>query len=115
MVERQNSRSPNRANNAAARSYAGRSGGAALSNQLNNGEPDPVFSKSFVHSTGGLTVTEDIFPSLIQTQVQKYQEFMGGADVFVPEVILERPRSRLNALETLRDEIVGLNDDIQRK
>ena len=57
-------------------------------------------------------MTEEIFPSLISTQVQKYQEFMGGADVFVPEVILERPRTRLNALEVLRDEVIGLNDEI---
>lgn len=40
---------------------------------------------------------------------------MGGADVFVPEVILERPRTRLNALEVLRDEVIGLNDEIKRK
>ena len=31
---------------------------------------------------------------------------MGGADVFVPDVILERPRKRLAEAEQLREEIL---------
>ena len=68
MVERRNSRSPNtRGKDVAARSYAGRHGGAALSQQFSEENPNPQMSKSFVHSSGGLTVSEDIFPGLIQT------------------------------------------------
>ena len=65
--------------------------------------------------TGGVEATEQIFPSLLDTQMKKYQEFMGGADMFVPTVILERPRKRLTEVEALRDEILGLNSEIKQK
>ena len=63
-----NNRSPARGSNPAARSYAGRQGGA-LAKELTGSEADPQFSKSFVNqSTGGVSsATEEIFPSLIQT------------------------------------------------
>ena len=38
---------------------------------------------------------------------------MGGADIFVPEVILERPRKRLTDVEQLREEILHLNTEIK--
>lgn len=44
-------------------------------------------------------ITGDIFPNLLNSQVGKYEEFMGDADVLVPETILERPRRRLKAIE----------------
>ena len=47
--------------------------------------------------------------------MKKYQEFMGGADIFVPEVILERPRRRLNDLEALRETLIELNKEIREK
>ena len=65
--------------------------------------------------TGGVKVSEEIFPDLISTQIHKYQEFMGGADQFVPEVILERPRNRLGEVEQLRAEILELNAEIKEK
>lgn len=65
--------------------------------------------------TGGIQATEEIFPSLLDTQIKKYQEFMGGADIFVPEVILERPRKRLTDVEQLREEILHLNTEIKEK
>lgn len=40
---------------------------------------------------------------------------MGGADVFVPETILERPRKRLTDVELLREEILHLNTEIKEK
>lgn len=40
---------------------------------------------------------------------------MGGADVFVPDVILDRPRKRLAEGEQLREEILDLNNDIKTK
>ena len=44
-------------------------------------------------------ITGEIFPNLLNTQVGKYEEFMGDADVLVPETILERPRRRLKSIE----------------
>ena len=52
---------------------------------------------------------------MLDTQIKKYQEFMGGADIFVPEVILERPRKRLTDVEQLREEILHLNTEIKEK
>ena len=40
-------------------------------------------------------ISGSIFPTLLNTQVGKYEEFMGDADVLVPETIMERPRKRL--------------------
>ena len=52
------------------------------------------------------SVNEAIFPDLVNTQVDKYQEFIGGADVLVPEKVVERPRRRLKAMEQLRKELL---------
>lgn len=54
----------------------------------------------------GLEATEEIFPSLLELQKRKYTEFVTGADVYVPEVILDRPNRRLIAIEGLRDELL---------
>ena len=51
-------------------------------------------------------ITGEIFPNLLNTQVGKYEEFMGDADVLVPETILERPRRRLKSIEKLREELM---------
>ena len=60
-------------------------------------------------------ISGDIFPGLLNAQVGKYEEFMGDADVLVPETILDRPRKRLRALENLREELVDSTQEIQRK
>ena len=60
-------------------------------------------------------ITGDIFPSLLNTQVGKYEEFMGDADVLVPETILERPRRRLKSIEQLREQIIHASEDVQQK
>ena len=87
-------------------------GGQDVAEQLANRN----FAKSMIGMpTGGLQYTEEIFPSLLDNQISKYQEFMGGADVFVPEVILDRPRKRLAEVETLREEILHLNEEIRQK
>ncbi len=57
-------------------------------------------------------ISGDIFPGLLNAQVGKYEEFMGDADVLVPETILDRPRRRLRALEKLREELVASTEDI---
>ena len=45
----------------------------------------------------------------------KYEEFMGDADVLVPETILERPRRRLKSIEKLREELMTATEDVQAK
>ena len=60
-------------------------------------------------------ITGDIFPNLLNDQVGKYEEFMGDADVLVPETILDRPRRRLKGLEKLREEIMGVAEIVQSK
>ena len=60
-------------------------------------------------------ITGDIFPHLLNTQVGKYEEFMGDADVLVPETILERPRRRLKSIEKLREELMTATEDVQAK
>ena len=60
-------------------------------------------------------ITGDIFPHLLNTQVGKYEEFMGDADVLVPETILERPRRRLKSIEKLREELMTATEDVQSK
>ena len=61
-----------------------------------SGNVQPQFAASMINQpTGEIQVSEALFPDLIKTQYNKYQDFMGGADQFVPEVILERPRKRL--------------------
>ena len=55
---------------------------------------NPKFAKSHVGSLNS-GLSEEIFPDLLQTQISKYNEFMGNADTYVPETILERPRKRL--------------------
>ena len=88
-----------------------RGGGESVAEILNN--PQIAKSKSMIgQPTGGVQASEEIFPSLLDTQIKKYQEFMGGADIFVPEVILERPRKRLTDVEQLREEILHLNTEI---
>lgn len=57
-------------------------------------------------------ISSNIFPSLLNTQVGKYEEFMGDADVLVPETIMERPRRRLKAIEALREELMTETEDI---
>ena len=45
----------------------------------------------------------------------KYEEFMGDADVLVPETILERPKKRIKSMEKLREELVVEAQDVQAK
>ena len=45
----------------------------------------------------------------------KYEEFMGDADVLVPETILDRPRRRLKGLEKLREDIMAVAEEVQIK
>ena len=45
----------------------------------------------------------------------KYEEFMGDADVLVPETILERPRRRLKAIEKLREELMTATEDVKNR
>ena len=45
----------------------------------------------------------------------KYEEFMGDADVLVPETIMERPRRRLKAIEALREELMAETDGVQAR
>ena len=42
----------------------------------------------------------------------KYEEFMGDADVLVPETILERPRRRLQSIEKLREDLMSMTEDV---
>ena len=44
-------------------------------------------------------ISDAIFPDLLNEQVSKYGQFMGGADVLVPEKVLERPKRRLKAMQ----------------
>ena len=60
-------------------------------------------------------ISGDIFPGLLNAQVGKYEEFMGDADVLVPETILDRPRRRLRSMEKLREELVSATEDIQQR
>ena len=60
-------------------------------------------------------ITGDIFPNLLNDQVGKYEEFMGDADVLVPETILDRPRRRLKGLEKLREDIMAVAEEVQIK
>ena len=60
-------------------------------------------------------ITGEIFPNLLNTQVGKYEEFMGDADVLVPETILERPRRRLQAIERLREDLMSQTEDVQNR
>jgi len=60
-------------------------------------------------------ITGDIFPNLLNTQVGKYEEFMGDADVLVPETILERPRRRLKSIEALREELMVATEDVESR
>lgn len=60
-------------------------------------------------------ITGDIFPNLLNTQVGKYEEFMGDADVLVPETILERPRRRLKSIERLREDLMSLTEDVHTR
>lgn len=60
-------------------------------------------------------ITGEIFPNLLNTQVGKYEEFMGDADVLVPETILERPRRRLKSIEKLREDIMTATEEVQQK
>ena len=48
------------------------------------------------------SISEAIFPELLNEQVSKYEEFMRGADSLVPDKILERPQRRLKAMEDFR-------------
>jgi len=59
--------------------------------------------------------SEEIFPNLLELQKRKYSEFVHGADAYVPEVILERPRRRLHGIEEVRDDIAKLNTEIVAK
>ena len=59
--------------------------------------------------------SEEIFPTLLEIQKRKYAEFVHGADNYVPEVILERPKRRLEAIEHIQDEISTLNQEIVDK
>ena len=61
------------------------------------------------------TVSEAIFPELLNEQVSKYEDFMSNADAFVPEKILERPQRRLKAIEALREEIVTASEEVNEK
>ena len=42
----------------------------------------------------------------------KYEEFMGDADVLVPETIFERPRRRLQSIEKLREDLMSMTEDV---
>ena len=44
-------------------------------------------------------ISGNIFPTLLNDQVDKYQDFMTDADVLVPETIINRPQRRLRAFE----------------
>ena len=59
--------------------------------------------------------SEEIFPTLLEIQKRKYAEFVHGADNYVPEVILERPKRRLEAIEHIQDEISTLNQELVEK
>ena len=61
------------------------------------------------------SINEAIFPDLVNTQVDKYQEFIGGADVLVPEKVVERPRRRLKAMEQLRKELLQATNEANDK
>lgn len=60
-------------------------------------------------------VSEQIFPELLNAQKKKYKEFLGGADHYVGDVILERPKKRLECAESLRDELLKLNGELKDK
>ena len=47
--------------------------------------------------------------------MDKYGEFMGTADVLIPEKILERPRRRLKAVEALRADILDKTMAVNQK
>ena len=61
------------------------------------------------------SISEAIFPELLNEQHSKYDEFMSGADALVPEKILERPQRRLKALEDLREEILTATNEVNDK
>ena len=58
------------------------------------------------------TISEAIFPELLNEQYSKYDKFMGNADVLVPEKILERPQRRLKEMEKLRKELFTATLDV---
>ena len=40
---------------------------------------------------------------------------MGDADVLVPETILDRPRRRLKAIESLREDLMSQTEEVQNR
>ena len=66
-------------------------------------------------SLSSMAVSEAIFPELLNEQVNKYDEFMSGANGLVPEKITERPKRRLKAMELLRTEIMAMVEEVNEK
>ena len=75
-------------------------------------------SKGFAGSAtkaGDKVISGEIFPTLLNDQVGKYEQFIGEADMLVPETILERPRRRLKGIETLRDQLLYETEEVQTR
>ena len=60
-------------------------------------------------------ITGDIFPNLLNQQVGKYEEFMGDADLLVPETILDRPRRKMKQFEMMREDIMKIAEEVQQR
>ena len=76
---------------------------------------NPALVKEGGGQKSSATVSEAIFPELLNEQVSKYEDFMSNADALVPEKILERPQRRLKAIEALREEIVTASEEVNEK
>ena len=61
------------------------------------------------------SISEAIFPELLNEQVSKYDEFMNNADELVPDKILERPQRRLKEMEVLREELLTATAEVNYK